>query len=89
VPFEVKFDGINSYAKIPGKLDVQLTEMKNAVTGEDEMAVLTKPTGFTSQIQELCRTSAFSYDGDVRSIQHPGKYAEFCTFEYSSLLTPK
>ncbi|HIF42567.1 MAG TPA: DUF1326 domain-containing protein [Dehalococcoidia bacterium] len=84
VPFEVKIDGINSYAKIPGKLDFQLTAMKNPVTGEDEMAVLTKPTGFTSQIQELCTTSAFSYDGDDLSIQYPGKYAEFCPFEYSS-----
>ena len=84
VPFEVKIDGINSHAKIPGKLDFQLTAMKNPVTGEDEVAVLTKPTGFTSQIQELCTTSAFSYDGDGLSIQYPGKYAEFCPFEYSS-----
>jgi hypothetical protein len=85
VLFEVKIDGINNHAKIPGKLDFQLTAMKNAVTGEDELAVfLTKPTGFTSQIQELCTTSAFSYDGDGLSIQYPGKYAEFCPFEYSS-----
>lgn len=63
VPFDVKIDGINSQAKIPGKQDMQLTAMKNPVTGDDELAVLTKPTGFTSQIQELCTTSAFSYGG--------------------------
>tara|TARA_B110000196_G_scaffold231341_1_gene199820 strand:+ start:277 stop:750 length:474 start_codon:yes stop_codon:yes gene_type:complete len=63
VPFDVKIDSINSQAKIPGKQDMQLTAMKNPVTGDDELAVLTNPTGFTSQIQELCTTSAFSYGG--------------------------
>jgi len=84
VPFDVKIDGINSHVKIPERLDLQLTPMKNPVTGEDELAVLTKPTGFTSQIQELCTTNAFSYDGDGLSIEFPGKYAEFCPFEYSN-----
>jgi hypothetical protein len=84
VPFDVKIDSINSQAKIPGKQDMQLTAMKNPVTGDDELAVLTKPTGFTSQIQELCTTSAFSYDGYGLSIEFPGKYGEFCLFEYSN-----
>ena len=84
VPFLVKIDGINSHATIPGKLDIRLTPMKNPVTGEDELATLNKPTGFTSQIQELCTTSAFKYDGDGLSVDFPGKYAEFCPFEYSS-----
>jgi hypothetical protein len=84
VPFDVKIDSINSQAKIPGKQDMQLTAMKNPVTGDDELAVLTKPTGFTSQIQELCTTSAFSYDGYGLSIEFSGKYGEFCLFEYSN-----
>ena len=83
VPFQVTIDGINSHATIPGKLDMHLAPMKNPVTGEDELATLNKPTGFTSQIQELCTTSAFKYDGDGLSVDFPGKYAEFCPFEYS------
>ena len=53
VPFEIHLDGIRSGIKIPGVLDLQLSPMKNPVTGEDELATLTKPTGFTSKIQEL------------------------------------
>jgi len=83
VPFQVNINGINSHATIPGKLDMHLAPMKNPVTGKDELATLNKPTGFTSQVQELCTTSAFKYDGDGLSIEFPGQYAEFCPFEYS------
>ena len=85
VPFEVTIDGINSHATIPGKLDMHLAPMKNPVTGKDELATLNKPTGFTSQIQELCTTSAFKFDGEGLSVEFPGKYAEFCPFEYPNL----
>lgn len=83
VRFQAMIDGINSRATIPGKLDMHLAPMKNPVTGEDELATLNKPTGFTSQIQELCTTSAFKFDGEDLSVDFPGKYAEFCPFEYS------
>ena len=83
VPFQVNIAGINSHATIPGMLDMHLAPMKNPVTGEDELATLHKPTGFTSQVQELCTTSAFKYDGDDLSVEFPGKYGEFCPFEYS------
>ena len=84
VPFQVTIDGINSHAVVPGKLDMHLTPMKNPVTGADELATLNKPTGFTSQIQELCTTSAFTAEADGLSVNFPGKYAEFCPFEYSN-----
>ena len=84
VPFQVTIDGINSHAVVPGKLDMHLTPMKNPVTGADELATLNKPTGFTSQVQELCTTSAFTAEADGLSVNFPGKYAEFCPFEYSN-----
>mgnify|MGYP001165481485 CR=1 FL=1 len=84
VPFQVTIDGINSHATVPGKLDMHLTPMKNPVTGADELATLNKPTGFTFQIQELCTTSAFTAEADGLSVDFPGKYAEFCPFEYSN-----
>ena len=83
VRFQAMIDGINSHATIPGKLDMHLAPMKNPVTGEDELATLNKSTGFTSQTQELCTTSAFKFDREDLSVDFPGKYAEFCPFEYS------
>jgi len=83
VPFQVTIDGINSQATIPETLDMHLAPMKNPVTGADELATLNKPTGFTSQIQELCTTSAFKAVAEGLSVDFPGKYGEFCPFEYS------
>ena len=83
-PFEIHLDGIPSGLKIPGVLDLQLAPMKNPVTGEDELATLTKPTGFTSNIQELCSADRFTFEVGGRSYDYSGKYGEFCPFEYSS-----
>ena len=83
-PFEIHLDGIRSGLKIPGVLDLQLAPMKNPVTGEDELATLTKPTGFTSNTQELCSADRFTFEVGGRSYDYSGKYGEFCPFEYSS-----
>ena len=84
LPFEIHLDGINSGIKIPGVLDLQLGPMKNSVTGEDELATLTKPIGFTSNIQELCSADSFTFEVGGRSYDYNGKYGEFCPFEYSN-----
>ena len=84
VPMEIHLDGIRSGIKIPRILDLQLCPMSNPVTGEDELATLTKPTGFTSNIQELCSTGRFTFQVGGSSYDHSGKYGEFCPFEYSN-----
>ena len=84
VPMEIRLDGIRSGIKIPGILDLQLRPMKNPVTGEDELATLSKPTGFTSNIQELCSADHFTFTLNGRSFDYSGKYGEFCPFEYSN-----
>jgi len=84
VPFQVELNGIHSRVIIGGIYEMQLSPMKNPVTGEDGLAVLNKPTGFTSKIQELCTTSAFRFEGEGLKLNFPGKYGEFCPFEYSS-----
>lgn len=82
VPFEIALNGIHSRARIPGTLELQLAPMKNPVTGKDELATLLKPTGFTSQHQELCSTSTLRLTSEELSFDHSGKYGEFATFEY-------
>ncbi len=83
VPFSVELNGTESSATIPGVLDLQLAPMTNPVTGEVELATLNKPTGFTSQMQELCTTGVFKYDDEMMSLDYAGKYGEFSPFEYS------
>ena len=82
VPFEIELKGTQSRARIPGILDLQLTPMKNPVTGDDELATLLKPNGFTSKRQELCSSQTHRLSSDQLSYDHSGKYAEFSHFEY-------
>ncbi len=82
VPFEIALKGIHSEARIPGILELQLEPMKNPVTGEEELATLRKPMGFTSNHQELCSTSALRLTAEGLTYDHSGKYGEFSTFEY-------
>ncbi|MGH9425172.1 MAG: hypothetical protein ACRD2L_02545 [Terriglobia bacterium] len=56
--------------------------MKNPVTGEDELAKLLKPTGFTSKEQDLCTSATFRLTSDGLSYDHSGRYAEYSRFEY-------
>ena len=84
VPMELHLDGIHSGLKIPGVLDLKLDAMKNPVTGEDELATLTKPTGFTANVSELCNATTFTFEVGGKSYDHSGKYGEFCPFDYSN-----
>jgi hypothetical protein len=83
VPMDLHFDGIHSRLTIPGTVELQLTPMKNPVTGEDEYATLLKPTGFTSKRQELCATATFRLTTEGITFDHSGQYGEFSPFEYT------
>jgi hypothetical protein len=80
--YDLHLDGIRSRMSINGIAELQLTPMKNPVTGEDELATLTKPTGFTSKIQELCATETLKITAEGLAYDHSGKYAEFSPYEY-------
>ncbi|MQG11499.1 MAG: DUF1326 domain-containing protein [SAR202 cluster bacterium] len=61
-PMELHRDGIRSRLKIPGSLDLKLDAMKNPVTGDDELAILTKPTGPTANVSELRNAETFIFE---------------------------
>ena len=82
--FEVHLDGIRSRVTIPGVYELELAPMTNPVTGEAELATLLKPTGLTSQHQELCTTTVERFSIDGLSYDWSGRYAEFAPFEYRS-----
>ena len=83
LPFDLRLDGIRSGVTVPGALELQLGPMKNPVTGEDELATLNKPTGFTSKVQELCSADIHRFNVEGITFDHSGKYGEFSPFEYS------
>ena len=81
-PFEASIDGLKSWVKVPGVLEINLTSIKNPVTGEREEIHLVKPTGFTSQKAEMCASTVYRFTGGFQH-DHSGKYAEFAPFDYS------
>jgi hypothetical protein len=81
--FEVHLDGIHSQVKIPEVFELRLTPMTNPVTGEPELATLTKPTGFTSEVSELCATAVERSAVEGLSYDHSGKHGEYAPFEYA------
>lgn len=83
VSYDINLNGIHSRLTIPDVAEVNLTPMKNPVTGEDELATLLKPTGFTSKQQELCATETYRITTEGLSFDHSGKYGEFSPFEYT------
>jgi hypothetical protein len=82
VPFEIELNGTSSSVKVPDILELQLTPMRNPVTGEVEPATLIKPKGFTSKEQELCSTLAARLTSEGLTYNNTGKYGEFSRFEY-------
>ena len=82
VPFDLQLDGIHSRLTIPDIFELQLGPIINPVTGEEELATLSKPMGFTSKVQELCSAVTHRFGTDGIHYDHPGKYGEFSPFEY-------
>jgi len=82
---ETKFDGVRSRVHFDGVYEVELTPIKNPVTGEDEPATLIKPKGFTSKQQELCTTNKMRLAAQGLAYEYPKKYGEYSLFEYKSV----
>lgn len=82
VPIEMHLEGIRSRVTIPETLELALAPMINPVTREEEPAILMKPKGFTSQVQELCATAVLRFSKEGLAYDHSGKYGEFSPFEY-------
>jgi hypothetical protein len=84
-PIELQLDGINSRVRMgDGTLcEIELSRIKNPVTGDEEEIYLDKPTGFTSTRSELGMSTIFRFDTPGLSFDAGGKYAEYAEYEYS------
>lgn len=85
--FEVKIDGLHSYAKAGDVLDMQISPIENPVTGSREELQLRKPTGFTSTWADLGKSAKFSVHAPGLAYDHSGQYAEYSEFAYTQGVT--
>jgi hypothetical protein len=81
--FDVKIDGLHSYAKAGNVLDIEIAPIENPVTGAREQLQLRKPTGFTSTWADLGKSRRFSVRTSGLRYEHTGQYAEYSEFAYT------
>jgi hypothetical protein len=83
-PVELKLDGLRSRAKIGrGKVyDLELSPIKNPVTGIEEQLGLVKGTGFTSRKADLGMALKAKFAVEGFAFVTSGQYAEFSPFHY-------
>jgi hypothetical protein len=84
-PIELELAGINSSVRIgAGELcEIEISRVKNPVTGDEEEMYLDKPTGFMSTRSELGMSTVFRFDAPGLAFDASGKYAEYAEYEYS------
>lgn len=75
VPFEWKFDGVNSRFKAGPYVHSTLEPMRNPVTGDEGAGKLILPKGFVFKEGEVASTRSFAVMDDVMRYAHPGKHA--------------
>ena len=84
-PIEVDLNGINSKVTIAGGevYELQISRIKNPVTGDEEELYLDKPTGFTSTRAELGSSVVDRYRSNGLAWDNANRYAEYSEFEYA------
>lgn len=82
VKWDVKIDGPNTTITAGDVLTMNLTPMKNPVTGDVHEASVSLPAGFTSKELHHSTTSEFAVRDGV-SYSYPGQDAAWGTFDYS------
>jgi hypothetical protein len=84
-PIEVSLNGIDSRVMIDGGdlYELEISRMKNPVTGDEEEIYIDKPTGFTSTRAELGMSTKARFSCNGLSFDTSGKYAEHSSFEYA------
>jgi hypothetical protein len=84
-PFEVELAGINSTVRFGGGeiYELQLSRIKNPVTGDEEELYLDKPTGFTALRSELGSSVVDRLQHKDLSWNQAQRYGEYSEFSYS------
>ena len=85
-PIELELAGINSRVRIgdDGSLcRLEMSRVKNPVTGEEEELYLDKPTGFMSTRTELGTSDVFRLTLGGFDWDYTGRYAEHAEYSYS------
>jgi hypothetical protein len=82
VKYELELDGLDTRLRAGDAVDLQLTTVKNPVTGAETLAGVRLPSGIIFKEGELGASERFSVRDGV-SYDHSGQYTAIGPFDYS------
>jgi hypothetical protein len=75
-PIEIQLAGERSSVRVPGAIDLQLTPLKDVVSGEEKAVQIVYPKGgFFWNVGRVCTTQKMSAKHGGFNLNWPGKYA--------------
>ena len=83
LPVDLTVDAENSSYKIGDRAELQMTSIKNPVSGAEVQASVGLPTGLVFEEGWCAASTVFRVNGAV-SYDHSGKQAEYAPFSYAS-----
>jgi hypothetical protein len=84
VPFEWKFDGVNSWYKAGGEAQATLTSYRNPITGAEASAQILLPDGIVTKEINVTATKTFSVFTKGLKYAEPGHYGFFTVAEHKN-----
>lgn len=78
-----KPNGLNGYARLGSVVEIQLTPIKNPVTGVESPFTVLLGNGLATDRMELATTTTFRFNHPELSYQHPDKFGETFKFHWS------
>jgi hypothetical protein len=84
-PIEMKVDGRRSWFRVPGVLEVQMTPLKDVVSGEDKEVHIVYPKGgFFWNDGDICTTETMRISQDGIRFEHPGRYSAYAEANWTN-----
>jgi hypothetical protein len=82
VKYDAEFRGLDTHIRAGEVVDLQMTTVKNPVSGAETRAEVVLPTGIILKEAELGASSTFRVQDGI-SYDHSGQYSAIGPFEYS------
>ena len=82
LPFELKIDGLNTHARVGEVMRLEMTTIKNPVTGAEVHPGAVLPEGLVTNEMSFGMSEVFRVDSEVE-YDHSGQYTAIAAFDYT------
>jgi hypothetical protein len=82
MPFELHLDGLNTRAQVDGVMQLEMTTIKNPVTGAEVHPGAVLPEGLVCKEMSFGMSQTFRVESEI-AYDHSGQYTAFAPFDYS------